>query len=672
VKAQKRISPAYIFPSDLAEMVEELDHGLESLFLAWEISSLAGEANSEERRSVTIIALACLLAAAEGHTRIEGGKESQLERMLDRIAISPVDQSAVQKLTAKLQKGIESGEDSSLVSVFGLAGDYCPLLYDHGFIYLQKFHLLESRVSLALCELIDSQLPVAGNLTGDLFPADIERALHDVTEHPPVVAGSRIILDSDQQQAVKRALGGRITVVSGRPGSGKTAIVADMLRVIARLKSLPPEAVALAAPTGKAADRLRASIIRHLAAIPNLPETDRLLAEHCPPAQTIHRLLSYSPAADRFRHNEHNPLSAKLVIVDESSMLDLALTDHLLRALQPGAKVVLLGDADQLPPIDTGAVLRDLCYSKRAVGLGRVVMLKNSYRTREEESGGAKILAFAAAVNSGTYCVEADSSVRLKKQQEVSGLDFEGVELLSPGDERQRLSFFESWFEKVFGKANYINRLVTKIYHQNTAGFSEDSIRDLEQLFSYYEQFRILCVTRITAGGTGSDFANRWFHQRWQRYLREAGLQEAGVAFATGEPIIVNRNDYRLRLYNGDSGIVLRVSNAVDPSKKSFLLMAVFQRGGNFIAYPLEALRGRIELAWATTVHKAQGSEYDDVAILLPETLNRTLSRELLYTAVTRARNSVVIVGSTSILEEGIKNRVTRVSGIADALDRDY
>jgi exodeoxyribonuclease V alpha subunit len=147
-------------------------------------------------------------------------------------------------------------------------------------------------------------------------------------------------------------------------------------------------------------------------------------------------------------------------------------------------------------------------------------------------------------------------------------------------------------------------------------------------------------------------------------------LPEGAGEMAVGEPLIVNRNDYRLRLYNGDSGIVLPVSlvrgNQIDSPEP----MAVFQRGENFSVYPLQALSGRVEPAWAITVHKAQGSEYDDIAIILPDSFIRPLSRELLYTAVTRARRSVVIVGSTAVLKAGIRQTMERTSGLTAAVDK--
>lgn len=669
MKGKLLVSPYFPFPTDLVEKVKEFDLGLESLFMAWDLSALVGEKEPNLRRTVSILALACLLAATEGHTRLPLQDQLTSGSVLEQLAVNEGDREALFQLLTALPLCSEQREAVGLAAVFGPAGAYRPLIYDRDSLYLQKYHLLEGRVSAALRERINWLPPDDGDHAAELKPGQIDEALQDVLQNSPLVAGKTIRLDDEQQLAVKRALEGRLTVVSGRPGSGKTAIVSDLLRVVARLQHLPLEAIVLAAPTGKAADRIRASIIRHLAAIANPSEVDRRLLENCPHAQTLHRLLGYSPAEERFRHSDRNPLAEKLVIVDETSMLDLALTDSLLRALQPDAKLLLLGDADQLPPVDAGAVLRDLCRSKQAETQGRLIMLKNSYRAREEDSAGAKILAFATALNSGEYPHMKGAPGVPEVCAEPAALAYAGVEIFTPSEELQKRDFMECWLNRHLSSAELPALLHSYSYHQGSTGFEDQDQQDLKLLFEHYESFKLLCVTRVTAAGAGSDFLNRWFHQRWLAWLRDHGLPESAGEMAVGEPLIVNRNDYRLRLYNGDSGIVLPVSSVSGTTKSLPEPMAVFQRGDSFSAYPLQALSGRFEPAWAITVHKAQGSEYDDVAIILPGTSIRPLSRELLYTAVTRARRSVVVVGSAAVLEEGVLRPVERRSGVTEILD---
>ncbi|MGM0653517.1 MAG: ATP-dependent DNA helicase, partial [Bacillota bacterium] len=429
------------------------------------------------------------------------------------------------------------------------------------------------------------------------------------------------------------------------------------------------QSIALAAPTGKAADRMRQAVAGHLAAVEAAAEADQRLVDNCPPATTLHRLLGYSPGKDRFWHNQFNPLSEKLVIVDESSMIDLIMIDHLLRALQPEAKLVLLGDADQLPSIEAGAVLRDLCHSRKAVEeKKRVVVLEKSYRAREEDSAGKGILDAAVAIKEGCPPAEASGGSVLTARKEVSELAFTGVESLRADDEHRLDAFLNRWHELLISGLPDLNERLQYNYRSGPAGFDQDNTAGLKEIFGHFERLRILCATKRSAGGTGSEEVNAWFYHRWLEHLRQEGLVTTRPHFLVGEPVMITRNDYTLRLYNGDSGLVLYVAMESAARQRPAEPMAVFPRSGSFVAYPLEALRGRLEPAWATTVHKAQGSEYEKVAIILPRVYVRTLTRELLYTAVTRAKKSVVIVGSEEIMNLGISYSLKRASGLADML----
>ncbi|MFU8795571.1 MAG: exodeoxyribonuclease V subunit alpha, partial [Dethiobacteria bacterium] len=489
----------------------------------------------------------------------------------------------------------------------------------------------------------------------------------DVFNTPPKGPQGMIELDPEQKEAVRRALYGKISVISGRPGSGKTSIVAGIMRTIARVGYPALESVALAAPTGKAADRMRQSITEHLAGIPSLSEEDQKLFAECPPSYTLHRLLGYSPGRDLFLHNENNPLSEQLVIIDESSMIDLAMMDRLLRALQPASRLILLGDADQLPSIEAGAVLRDICRTEPANELNRVTVLKKSYRAREEDPAGKSILDLAASVNNGSLNLEK-SGQYTNIRREVSELRFEGVEFLLPGTAAQKLQFMERWLSLILNGLPDLEGLLREDFRSGPAGFEEESILKLHTIITHYEKFRVLCVTRVTAGGTGSEEVNAYFHARWSENRKEDFRYNRTPLYMIGEPVIVTKNDYNLNLYNGDSGLILKVLPFSGSKKLPAEPMAVFPRSGTFVAYPLEALRGRLELSWATTVHKAQGSEYDHIAILLPDVNVRPLNRELLYTAITRAKKSVSIIGSEEILKTGINRSIERASGLTDIL----
>lgn len=649
------------FPGDLWPRLRHLDLGPEDLFPAWELARLApGIKDPGRQRALMLLVLAARFVTAEGGTRLSLEAGGQLDRVLQEFSVTPEERAALDELLEEGRKVAGALNGSSLDGIFGGPGDYRPLIIDHGCLYLQKLHVLEARVGEKLRRLME--MDAVSDKEDFMTPENI---LEEVFNLPPVGLYGKAALDPEQKAAVRTALSGPLAVISGRPGSGKTSIVASVLRVLARVGEPPLESIALAAPTGKAAERLRQSITDHLAGIPDAGKADRRLTEACPPSVTLHRLLGYSPGRDRFWHHEDNPLSEKLVIVDESSMVDLAMMDRLLRALRPGARVVFLGDADQLPSIDTGAVLRDICRSRTANKLGRVAVLQTSYRARAEDPFGRSILDTAEALNKGRLPGGEILAVRKK----VSELHFQGAEQLPVEDEEQLFAFLERWLKKLAGEMPDLQERLASEYSYGAAGFDEETAGSLKALLGQYEKFRILCVTRVAAGGTGVEAVNSWFHRQWSSVL-QPGIGGAGKPnIRVGEPVLVTRNYYNLRLYNGDSGLVLKVNLEREGISKGAEPMAVFPRGGSFVAYPLGTLRGSLELAWATTVHKAQGSEYDHVAILLPRVHLRPLTRELLYTAVTRARKSALLAGSPAVLAAGIQRRVERASGLADLLD---
>jgi len=650
------------FPCDLVERIKTIGLSIEDLFLAWEIARLAGKKlNGRQHRALLTLILAVRLSSSEGSSRLPLEKGSQLKHTLEDLSVNVDEQAAVMELVATAHNACRGDSDSALASIMGNPGDYKPLIIDRNCLYFQKLHVLESRVGKSLLERIEAPvLPVKDYA--------VEKAIKNVFNSPPEGPYGMIELDQEQKEAIRNALYGKISVISGRPGSGKTSIVAGILRALARIGYPALESVALAAPTGKAADRMRQSITEHLAGIPSLSEADQKLFAECPPSYTLHRLLGYSPGRDLFLHNENNPLAELLVIVDESSMIDLAMMDRLLRALHPKARLILLGDADQLPSIEAGAVLRDICRSKKAKELNRITLLSKSYRAREEDSAGKSILALAASVREGTLTLPDNSNQYFNIRRQVSDLSFQGTEFLLPGNANQKLQFFERWHLLFSEGLPDLEERIAHNYISGPAGFDKETTEMLSIIHSHYDKFRILSVTRVMVGGTGSEEINAYFHNRWSENRKRDRHYYHSLHYMVGEPVMVTRNDYNLQLYNGDSGLILNVSPVSGSRRLPAEPMAVFPRSGNYTAYPLETLRGKLTLAWASTVHKAQGSEYDHIALLLPDVYVRPLTRELLYTAVTRAKKSVSIIGSEGVLKTGLQHSVERASGLTDIL----
>jgi exodeoxyribonuclease V alpha subunit len=406
--------------------------------------------------------------------------------------------------------------------------------------------------------------------------------------------------------------------------------------------------------------------------------SDEAILAGCPKPRTLHRLLGFYSSNGRFRHHENNRLSEKVVIVDECSMIDLFLMDQLVRSVAPDARLILLGDADQLPSVEAGAVFRDLLPAEPPVAAdprgSAAVRLTKNYRMDPSDPGGRAILSAAQLVNSG----EADALFDVGRGQEplvaergsLENLTFDRIELFDgPEKAALREAFLEKWYaERVRGLPGF-DRLIKKEYRQGTAGFSDADRADLARLQAHFDGFRLLCVTRSVARPTGAEAVNAFLHARALASRPAADAVASGhPAFLPGEPVMMQRNDYERELFNGDQGLVLRVA---EPGAASHRFMAVFPRGETFAAFHLDTLRSDLELSYATTVHKAQGSEYDCVGLLLPETDLPLLTRELLYTALTRSRRSVVILGDRGLLETAAKARIRRSSGIGEKLLRE-
>ncbi len=652
---------AMALPEQQVTRLNEIGLGVEELSLAREISSLAnGGPDKLLGKALTIIILATLLSTAEGNTRLALRRDKLPGDLCNNISCDPLLLDVLTKLFSWFREAESSPVRPEIANVVGKPGDYKPLIVEQGWLYTQKMYVLENRVAKTLKKKLQGKLNTANDKI-------IKYALQEVIKQPLTEPGGvKTYLDSEQILALETALGGKVAIISGRPGSGKTSIVTSLLRVLFRI-GIKADSIALAAPTGKAADRLRLSIARQLTAIKNFDQADRELALSPPPASTIHRLLGYSPSLDSFQHNANNPLLKDLVIVDESSMLDLYLTDRLLQALKDDTALILLGDADQLPSINTGAILRDLCNPKLSAFNNRVAVLEKSYRVQDDPDG-LEILSLAEAVNRGQTFNAKGAYTFLKKRSQAAELSFRGTELLVPSGTGARTDFYQIWLDKLQQDLPDLIKLISEVYRYGTEGFDEASRSALEELFRHYEKFRILCVTRLSAGGAGSEPVNEWFHHRWQDILNRNGLPSYHSIFYSGEPVMIISNDYRLNLYNGDSGIILNIAIVERDSYEKPSLMAVFPHGDTFTAYPLTLLRGRLETSWATTVHKAQGSEYDHIALLLPDQPVRPLTRELIYTAVTRAKKSVLIHGTKQVLQEGINQAYERTSGLTDRL----
>jgi exodeoxyribonuclease V alpha subunit len=426
----------------------------------------------------------------------------------------------------------------------------------------------------------------------------------------------------------------------------------SILRLLVRL-GVAPEDIALAAPTGKAAQRMSESIAKALASIED--ESDRVLLENAPQAQTLHKLLGASAFGSRMKHHEGNRLEQRVVIVDEASMIDMTLMEKLVRAVRADARLVLLGDARQLPSVGAGAVLRDLVPEGAAghpLARSSVRLLRN-YRMNPNDPAGLAILELARWISPEGNAASKPLESVLVARESVAKVEFERAEAVFFAGPSVLRAFLELWYASRVASLPGFDGLLDRTYPAEKGAFDAGATADLGTFFAHFESARILCLTRVyRTGSLVLNAALRAFH-----LARRKG--QAKHELTAGEPVLMLANDYDKGIWNGDQGIALWVS--VDGGKPR--LSAVFRRGAGFVAFPVELLHGQLEPCFAMTVHKAQGSEFERVAVVLPEEDVPLLTRELLYTAVTRSRRSVVIVGRREVLEVGVARKLERFSG---------
>lgn len=599
--------------------------------LAAELAVLADDLDEVDRRALTLLVLATIADVQQGSTRTPA-RRAHFEPVFGLLC--PEGPDLAIRAEALLA-------ERRAPAVIGHAPDYYrPLLLIDGHLYHQRLLAVEQRLAERLAPRLQRPRPRPGE--------ELEAAIADICARPPCRAGSPVRLSDEQVAAVRAALGAPLLLVSGGPGTGKTSIVVALLRVAARL-GLEPAEIALAAPTGKAAWRLGEAIAEGLAAIAAPAEADLRLRAAPPAPRTLHRLLGYSARADRFRHHPNDPLPERLVVVDESSMIDVHLMERLASALRPEAALVLLGDADQLPSVAAGAVFRDLL----AAAPDAAAVLTESYRMRADDPAGAAILTVAGRVRAG----EDALTPPLAERTEAAAVTGRGVEHLVPSPAELR-RFLERWFREHTAGAPALRPLAARTWTAHGGLLAPSHRADLDALFAGAGAARLLCPTR--AGEAGTEALNARLHALAVRAAAE------DAPFLPGEPVLVLRNDYERGLFNGDQGLVLRIEDGdrVRP-------LAVFPAGDGYRAHPLDALAGRVELAYATTVHKAQGSELDAVAVMLPAAGTPLLTRELLYTAITRARRHVVLVGPRAALSRALATPTRRSAGLAERLTQE-
>ncbi|HWM87041.1 MAG TPA: exodeoxyribonuclease V subunit alpha [Kofleriaceae bacterium] len=627
----------------LGQAASAYDLGDESVYLAEELVASAWSLGERQRLSLALVALALGAAERQGSTRLPvgGGSTGPLAALVTGLCRAAGLELETRQVLRDIARLVDPSGTAALDSLIGRPEDGRPLVAAGGAIASQRLHMCEERLLAGL----------AGR-TGASGAPDPAAALADVDARPAAGPAGPIALSDEQRQAVALAASRPLAVVSGGPGTGKTAICAALCRVLVRT-GVAPRAIALAAPTGKAAQRLTWSVAGALRALASPAEADGRLAAELPDARTLHRLLGYLPSSGRFRHHAQFPIPAEVVIVDEASMVDLELMERLVRALAPSTRLVLFGDADQLPSVEAGAVLRDLAACGEEAGFA--CRLARSFRMDPTDPDGRAILAAAQAVRAGR---SAELLGQELAREQPAELVYRGVERIDRAPDAAGLAHLvDAWYEARIADGGRTAELARRTYRFDGGAPVDEAASDLARLAATYERSRVLAVTRRQPGG--ADALNILFHRR-----AAAALGAQGGDLMPGEPVVMRENDYARGLFNGDGGVIVRVQEAGHAPE----LRAVFAQPHGWLSFPVAALRSRLERAFATTVHQSQGSEHDHVAVVLPAIDIPLLSRELLYTALTRARRSVAIFGRPEILRAGVERQVRRFSGLAAGL----
>jgi exodeoxyribonuclease V alpha subunit len=620
----------------------------EPAHFGWELARCAlarGRALSDpETRVLAALAAACIASMRSGSTRLPLDSVTLPGHLAPWGAAEGV--AVARDLLARARSG---APDDPVVTAVGLPGDRKPLIVDGEFLYAERMHVLEAR----FCERIRERARRGGRV---LEGRSLSKVMAAVASGPPA-------LTDEQQRAVREALATPIALVTGGPGTGKTATAVALLRAIAWI-GVPMEQIAVAAPTGKAATRLADAIAQGLAQARDL--ADAGLRAIAPAPLTLHRLLGWSPSRGRFARHENDPMPYRFVVVDEASMIDLAMMDRLVRALRDDARLVLFGDADQLPSIEAGAVFRDLC-----AGLGAARLTVN-LRVASDPTA-RRITDAARAVNAGA--TDARLTDAISERRSVDEVKFEGVEHLTSPWAEVGGALLERWWRSQVATDPEFARRAVRVHRLRGGAFDEADRASLRALFDDHARARLLCVTRVGGAPTSADAMNDRLLARLRSATSAGRVSPRGGELWPGAPVSVQRNDYERGLYNGDQGVIVRVAGAGDVDGEEGelsepQLMAVFPRGAPALdAFPVDAM---LDLApsFAMTVHKAQGSEFDHVAVVLPDADLPLLTRELLYTAMTRARRSVLLVGSPDLLARAVSRTVERSSGVAERLKK--
>lgn len=598
--------------------------------------------------SIHIILVSLFLSLEEGSLCLKLTNESLHKKIffLKEIEIDEI-----------LNKFLNSLENSDYNKIIAKNNDdYKPLVIDKindaYYLYFQKYYFGEQRLKNYIDKILSKKT---------MFDQTKSLLIKQIVEETETIR-----LNDKQKIAIILSVFSDFLIISGGPGTGKTSIVINLLRVFFKLGVLPQE-IKLASPTGRASQRISFSIKENLAKNPKIIEKEMLQAIE---STTIHRLLKYNPIKNDFVYNEKNNLPIKVLIVDEVSMVDISLMVKLLSSLEDNTKIIFIGDKDQLPSVDAGCVFSSLIpkdknenFSKEYVDLlnanfnikieninqnsnkltDRIVILNQSYRSK------GQIEQISQKINNEDNNVEIFNSIEKLKfeNKKIVFNDKTNCFFMSHLDNTDYYKLLDFYIEEYYFKKEkqgylyLINELKKYTLQEISENKEIDSI--LNKIFDFIENSKILTLVKESI--FGCNFINNYLKRRY----KEKNGNFSGI------PILITENDNLKQLYNGDIGVTI-----IDKTNR---VVAVFKAMDKFRFFDYDFLPPKDD-AFAITVHKSQGSEYNEILLILPENEeNRLLTKEIVYTGLTRAKNRAIIYGTEIVFTKAISQKIEREFG---------
>jgi exodeoxyribonuclease V alpha subunit len=557
-----------------------------------------------------------------------------------------------------------------------------PLVVVGTRLYLRRYWQYEQNV----CRAIGQRLEATVDLESALDVGSLRHALNTLFPAPGKQGAARA---DWQKLACALAARSAFSIVTGGPGTGKTTTVVKLLALLQSLalsgEDGKPLRIRLAAPTGKAAARLNESIANAVERLPldGFSNGETIRAAIPVAVTTLHRLLGTRPDSRRFRHHAGNPLALDVLVIDEGSMVDLEMMNAVLDALPEQARLVLLGDKDQLASVEAGAVLGELCrrasdgHYTRATQAWLEEATGERIEPRLVDDGGSALdqsiamLRFSHRFSAQSGIGQLAEAVNSGEPRKVADMwasnhaDLALLECTEKGDEAFKALVVDGQVNSETSARRGYRHYLQTLHDGQPAHGSDQSAFDTwaNDVLAAHGEFQLLCALR--RGAWGVEGLNR----RVARLLQEEQLVTATGEWYLGRPVLVTRNDYELGLMNGDIGITL----ALPAPGGSWSLRVAFAAGDGSrrIKWVLPSRLQAVETVFALTVHKSQGSEFTHAALVLPDTMSPVLTRELVYTGITRARRFLTIAsaGGRAVIERAVRAQVLRASGLSAEFD---